>query len=221
MARSRALYENEAARKFRAIIRPELLGRLKYIEPLIAVRAAIELAEWMSRLVRETMNTSELKDNKQEIRRQLLGGTRITGRSSLARLKSAIYVQPWIFPHEYGATIVPTGGRKYLTIPLGFALRADGSLKYRSALSWKRFGSFIKKDKQNDRLFIVYKSASGDLRYLYVLVDKVEIKARLGLLNKAAQLMDDLWYAWGNIYIQEMLKADVFGQSGLGSARGR
>lgn len=213
MPRSRPIYINDAAQEFRRIIRPEMFGNIGHIEPIIAVRAAVELGSWMADLVAKTMQVTDLNDKKGEAKRQLFGGIRITGRASLARLVGRIDAQPWLFAQEYGAHIEAKG--KMLTIPFGFALRPDGSPKFRTAGSWKRFGSFIRKDKASGKLFIVYKAANGDLRYLYRLVDEVEVKPVLHLIRTAGSLIDLLWVSWGEIYLQEMLRAGILDQSGL------
>jgi hypothetical protein len=204
MPQARPIYVVRAAQRFREIIRPDMFGKIGRVEPPIAMRAATELNNWLFEVVRETLAHSEIKSRKGEIRKQLLGGVRVFGRASLAQLRGQINVQPWIFAHEYGGEI---GGKgKLLTIPFGYALRADGSPKFASANSWRRFGSFIKRDKINDRLFIVYKAANGELRYLYTLVEEVHIPARLHLNRMGDNMLGGLMAAWGQIYIQEVGK---------------
>lgn len=208
MASLRALYQNTAAQRFRAAIRPSLVGRLKYIEPDIAVRAADELGQWMVRVVEETMRNTRLKDNKGAVRRSLMAGIRLYGRRSLSNLRADIKVYPWLIAQEYGAHI--TKKDKYLTIPLFYALRPDGSPKFKSARSWQRFGSFVYTQKSTGRKFLAYKSASGELRILYILLDEVDIKPVLGLIRTAGSMLDELMSVWGSIYLSEAVRAGVF-----------
>lgn len=205
MPQAKPILIQRAAAEFRRIIRPEIFGRIGQVEPAISARAADELNNWLYEVIKDALKDSELKSRKGEITRQLMGGVRVYGRSSLSQLRGEIRVQPWVFAHEYGAHVTSKSG-KLLTIPFGYALRPDGSPKFASANSWRRFGSFIKRDRVNDKLFIVYKSASGDLRYLYTLVDSVDIPARLGLNQMAKAQLGGLIAAWGAIYIREVGK---------------
>jgi hypothetical protein len=88
-----------------------------------------------------------------------------------------------------------------LTIPIYHALRLDGRPKFRSANSWRRFGSFIYTPKGSERSYIAYKSANRELRILYVLVDEVEIPARLGLHRMADRMIGELLNEWARIFV--------------------
>jgi hypothetical protein len=199
MPQSKPIYVNRAAAQFRAIIRPEMFGNIGRIEPLIAPRAADALNAWLFDVVREALADSDIKSRKGEIRKQLTGGIRVYGRSSLAQLRGQINVQPWVFPHEYGGKLTPRG--RYLAIPFGYALRGDGSPKFSSPNSWRRFNSYVIENKKKGKLYIVYKAANGDLRFLYTLVDSVTIPARLGLNRMAQAELGSLMAEWGRIYI--------------------
>lgn len=209
MAVSRPIFESQAAQRFRQIIRPSLIGNIGRVEPLMAVRMADEFYDWLNEVIRRAIASTELQDEKQFIRSQLYRGVRVTGRSSLRTLRGRITVQPWIFPHEYGATIRPQNGARALTIPIYHALRPDGSPKFRSANSWRRFGSFIYTPKGSDTSYIAYKAANGDLRVLYVLKDEVEIPARLGLNRMATSMLGGLLQAWYSIYVQEAARHGI------------
>lgn len=206
----RAIYTNERASDFRRVIRPTAVAarKLGQLDRNMADDAAIALGRWMAGVVAETLQTMKLEDRKGEISRQLYSGIRIFGRSSLASLRGTIVVNPWIRAHEFGATLEPDN--EYFTIPIFHALRPDGSPKFKSAVSWRRFGSFIYTKKSTGQKFIAYKSKeTGELRILYVLVDKVVMKKRMFLLRTAASRMGALWQAWGSIYIREAMRLDI------------
>ena len=205
MASLKVLYENRAAQRFRAAIRPSLLGNLKYIERPIAERAAHELGLWMLDVVTQTLRTTTLADRKGELSKQLRAGIRIYGRSSLSGLRGQIKVYPWIMAQEYGADIVPEG--RYLAIPIFHALRPDGSPKFNNPASWRRFGSFVYTQKTTGKKFLAYKSKQdGELKILYVLVDSVEIKPALGLIRTAENMLGTLMAIWGQVYLAEATK---------------
>jgi len=201
------LYTNRAAQAFREAIRPSLLGQLQVAEQPIAVRAASELGAWLVDVVDATIRTTRLKDEKGEVYKQLMSGIRVTGRSSLKDLTGRISVYPWIRPHEFGAHIVPRNAN-WLTIPFAYGVHPDGRAKFRNAISWKRFGSFVYTDKKTDKKYIAYRGASGDLRILYILVDDVTIRPRLGLIRRAESMLPRLMSVWGDIYLQEYAKLD-------------
>lgn len=205
MARLGVLYENRTAQRFRAAIRPSLVGNLARIEPPIAVEAAQALGIWMMNVVVNTLRTTILNDDKGEVSKQLRAGIRVYGRSSLTNLRGVVLAYPWLFAHEYGASIDPK--EKYLTIPIFHGLRADGSPVFRSARSWKRFGSFVWTQKATGKKFLVYKSKQdGELKFLYVLVEHVELKPVLGLIRNAEALVPTLLGIFGQIYIAEATK---------------
>jgi hypothetical protein len=211
VARLGVLYENRSAQRFRAAIRPSLVGRLKYIEPNIAAQAAIALGEWMQDMVATTLRATIVNDPKGELARSLYSGIRIYGRASLSNLRAQVQVYPWIMAQEYGAHIEPTGGRKYLAIPIFFGLRADGSPKFLNPASWKRFGSFVYTSKADGRKFLAYKAKTDNqLKILYVLVDDVELKPKLGLVRTAGSMLGSLLSVWGEIYLREAVQAGVF-----------
>lgn len=202
------MYETRAAAQFREWIRPSLVGirQLGAFERNVAVDAANELGLWMTRLVMRVLAQSRLNERKGEVTKQLYAGIRIYGRASLASLRGQIRAYPWLMAHEYGASIAPTEGQ-YLTIPIFYGVRADGSPKFRNANSWRRFGSFVYTQKSTGRKFLAYKSKeTGDLRILYILVEETEIKPVLNLVRNANMLLPQLVAAWGQIYIREIMK---------------
>lgn len=208
MARLAVLYSQDAKR-FRAAIRPSLVGRLAQIEPAISNRAAEEIYDWLFEVIRDAMRATSLRDENGNILRQLRGGVRVTGRANLNALRGAIWTYPWIFAHEYGADIVPTTS-EYLAIPIFYGLRADGSPKFKNPRSWNRYGSFVYTQRATGKKFLAYKSKeTGDLRILYILVDKTTIPARLGLNRMANSRVAALLTAWGQIYLEEIAKTDV------------
>lgn len=171
------------------------------------MRAAAELGSWLMEVVEETIRTTKLKDQKGEVYKQLMRGIKVTGRTSLKSLTGRISVNPWIRPHEFGAEIEPKDAQ-WLTIPFGFGVHPDGRPKFRSANAWRRYGSFIYKDKSTEKLYIAYRGADGGLRILYVLVDHVTIKPRLGLIRRADTMLPRLMAVWREIYLQEYMRLD-------------
>ena len=200
MASKRPLYTNAAAARFRAIIKPSLIqnGGVGATEPRIAARAAVALQDWLMDVVAETVQASRLRDPDRNVYNQLMQGVKITGRSSLSTLVGRVDAYPWLFPHEFGAHIVPKG-HKYLAIPLFHAMRPDGSLKYNNPSSWGRWGAFVYKQKRTGKLFLAYKGADGELRVLYILLPFVNIKATLGLNVTAKKALGALLSVWGVI----------------------
>ncbi len=196
----RPLYDiGPVVQNFRAMIRPSLIGNLARIEPLIASLAGEAVTLWMMETVEAALSSTEIKSRRGDLANQLRTGIRVTGKSSLRTMAGRIWTQPWVFPHEYGAHITPKNS-PFLAIPFGYALHPDGRPKFRSPASWKRYGSFILTHKSDGRRFIVYKS--GDtLKYLYVLVDHVDIPARLGLNRMGNQRLGILLAELGQIYV--------------------
>lgn len=209
MARRRPLYVNEAAQRFRAAIRPSLVGNIAKVEPIMSARMGAELFDWLLDTVRLAIRTSGINSRKGQLSAQLLSGVHVVGRMSLRTLTGRVDAYPWVFPHEFGANIQPKEGQ-YLTIPIFYGLRPDGSPKYRTPGSWRRWGSFVYTNKISGKKFIAYKSKEGgDLRILYVLVEENEIPARLGLNRIARARLDDLMAAWMMIYVQEAARAGI------------
>jgi hypothetical protein len=208
MARRRPIYIQKAAQRFRDQIRPSLFGAIGKTEPGMSRIMADELFDWLQGVVTAAVADTSLNDRKHELSQQLHAGTTVIGRTSLRTLTGRIDAYPWVFPHEFGGELHPHSG-PYLTIPIFFALRPDGSPKYRSARAWQRWGSFVYTKKETDQKFIAYKAASGELRILYVLVDKVTIPKRLRLNQIANATLGRLIAVWSQIYIQEASRVSI------------
>jgi hypothetical protein len=199
---ARVIYDTgSVVQDFRAQIRPSLVGRLGRIEPQIAARARRELFEWLLEVVNQALRTTPIRSRTGAIGRQLRTGIRVVGAASLRTMQGKIWTQPWVFPHEYGATIQPKES-PWLAIPFAYGVHPDGRPKFRSPGAWKRYGSFVFTRKEDQKKFIVYKSG-GRLKFLYVLVDQVEIPARLGLNRTADSKLGQLLGEFGVIYMQE------------------
>lgn len=202
------------AQAFRAAIRPSLVGFLGELEPAIAAEAAEALDQWLRQLVAATMATTKLKDPNGIVYAQLSRGIKITGAYGLNQLRGRIDVQPWLFAQEFGAHITPKK-TKFLTIPLLFALRGDGTLKYNSATSWQRWGSFVYTDRNTGVRYLAYKGADGELRLLYLLVEWTDLKPILGLTNMAEKNIGQLAALWGGIYVNAMASSGLLDQWGV------
>lgn len=207
---ARGLLHEVTAKEFRTVIRPALVGRIGVLEPVLAERMADDLQRWTTRVIAETLASTRLHDRERFIYEQLISSVRIYGAYSLNLLRADFFADPWLRIHEYGGTIRPTGGRQFLAIPIHDALRPDGSPKFRNPASWKRWGSFVYKSKNTNKLYLAYKSAGGDLRILYVLVEEVEIPARLGLRQNAEALYPALYEAWAASFLDIAADAGIF-----------
>lgn len=201
MPSKRHLYYNDEAKRFRAIVRPAMFGRIGQVESQISNEMANTLFNWLADVVEDTMRATKLHDDKRKVRSQLFDGIRVVGRSSMASLVGRIDAYPWLFAHEYGGKIKAQGD-KFLTIPIFYGLRPDGSPKFKSAASWKRFGSFVYTQKATGKKFLAYKSKeSNELRILYILVDHIDIPARLHLNRVAARDLGVLLAEWIAIWV--------------------
>jgi hypothetical protein len=191
-----------------------MVGMIAEIEPVLAERCAIILEAWLFTLIQATMRASRMKDPNRIVYRQLMMGVRVIGRASLLSLEGRIMAEPWLFAQEYGADIKPVES-KMLAIPVFYALRADGSLKFQNPSSWRRFGSFVYTQKETGQKFLAYKGAAGDLRLLYILVDRVKLKPILGL-NRTAELeIVRLISAWGQVFVQLAAESGVINLWGI------
>ena len=203
------LVKVDAAQRFRALIRPSLVGYIGQVEPRMSQRMAEAMVVWMQDVIRETVQDSRMKDAKGEVLRQLLSGARVTGRASLITLTGAVWTYPWLRPHEFGATIYPKNA-EFLALPIFWALRPDGTPIFRNPTAWKRYGSFVYTQKATGRKFLAYRNkTTGQLRILYILKDKAEIPARLGLTRHLDQHLGDLLRVWGSIYVEEAAAAGI------------
>lgn len=204
----RPLYTNTAAQNFRAIIKPSLQGSLLQVEGRLAGPFADTLEVWLRSVISETIATTRLKDPKGYAYQQMRQTMKIFGRGSLSQLRGVIYGYPWLVAQEFGAHITPKK-TKFLAIPMFYALRADGSPKFRSAYSWQRFGSFVYTNRETGAKYLAYKGADGSLRILYLLVEWVNVKAVLGLNATADKMIGQLIGQWGNIWVDEMLRSGL------------
>jgi hypothetical protein len=189
------------AKEFRALIRPALFGKIGVLEPIIADLCGDALEAWMHGVITATISETRLHDGKGRIAEELQTNARVFGRYSLNELRGQFYAYPWLFAHEFGAEIHPHSSQ-YLALPIYNALRPDGSPKYRDPKSWQRWGSFVYTQRTTGRKFLAYKDAGGELRILYILVDKVTIPARLGLSVHAEAMVEYLYAAWAQIFVE-------------------
>lgn len=208
MPRRRPLHIQRAAERFRTAIRASLFGNIGKVEPQMAARMGRELFDWLEDVVSTAMRETKIQDRKSEMANQLHAGVTVIGRASLRTMIGRIDAYPWVFPHEFGGELEPHTSA-YLTIPIFYGLRGDGSPKYRTANAWRRFGSFIYTNKSTGKKFIAYKGANGDLRILYVLVDKVTIPKRLNVNRIADARLGRLISDWTRIYVQEASRVAI------------
>lgn len=103
------------------------------------------------------------------------GSVRVTGQA-LGDIKGHIGGAFYLRIQEFGGTIRPKNS-KYLTIPLGEALNADGTPKKKSAREWNN--TFVAMSKAGN--LIIFQKRGRQIVPLYVLKKQVTIPARLGM----------------------------------------
>lgn len=194
---------------YRRAIRPIMVGVIGKVEPRASRTSAKILNSWLRRVIRESVSESGMR-KKLKIRRSLTRGISVTGARSFSSLRGRIYAQPWVSIHVSGGIIKPTGDRKYLAIPLFSALRPDGRPKFRSPLSWKRFGTFVYKSKDGRKFIAYHPKGKRGLVIIYRLIDEVEIPQRIRLLLKARKLQRSLYNNMVNALMFEMSKSGTF-----------
>jgi len=207
------IYEANA-QAFRALVRPSMFGRLGELEPAMADEMAVALQVWLANVINTTMAVTKLNDKGGQILGSLLSSARVYGASSMLSLRGQIFAYPYIWAHEFGAEIHPVNGQ-YLAIPIYDALRPDGSPKYRNPSSWQRWGSFVWTQRGSGKKFLVYKNAGGSLVFLYILVEKVTIPKRLGLIDMADTLYPALIEAWTIIYTEMAARSGILNVFGV------
>jgi len=186
---------------------PLVKNRLIAMERRIVPRMKVAMLNFMDDVVAESLARTKLSQVTGDLAKSLYHGTKVTG-SRLDTLAGVYRGASYATILEYGGVIRPVNAR-VLTIPLPDALRADGSPKFRSARSWKRFGTFSYTSKRTGQGYLVYKNKAGELVFLYMYVEKSVVRPKLGLRKAHSANMGDLMAAWGNIVATEMANLDI------------
>lgn len=159
-----------------------VLSRSRILEPLVTPKFAKALEGWLKAVAAAVAVDYPRKSGRSA--REIISASRVRYGSTLESIRGYFLVSEAIAAQEYGAVIKPTK-KRYLTIPIAFALRADGSPKRVSALSWKQYKTFVWTSKKSGQKYIAYKrKGDGKLVLLYVLVDAARIPGR-GYIRKA------------------------------------
>lgn len=188
-------------------------NRLTDIEKRMIPQMRVAFNDFLKEAAITAYKSSKLK-GRGKLRQQLISDVKVVG-TNINNLRGSINGPIYGRAHEYGALIKPKRA-KALTVPLDYAKFSNGAPKRKSAASWRHLGTFILKRKNNS--FIVYKLASGKIRYLYVLKKQVVLPARLGLRQTIKNNETQLLSAWGGTMVAEMLNTDIFGAMITGKA---
>lgn len=168
------------------------------------------LHEEMGFAIDEAVASGRIKSRNGAMRNQLKSGRRPKGSGTPGTVSETFLVRSWIAIHETGGTITPKQSR-YLTIPMPAALRADGTLKRRSAASWSgRYKTFVLTSKKGNK-FIAYRKRDGSLVLLYHLAPEVRMKKRLDLLRAIKAHERRVVAAWSRELKSIMAGFDFYG----------
>jgi hypothetical protein len=188
---------------FAPLVKNKLLATERRIVP--AMKQA--MLNFMEDVVTDTLNTTQLTHKTGSLAKSLYQGIKVRG-TSLSNLEGIYRGEHYARIHEYGGTIRPTNA-EVLTLPLPAALRPDGTPKLKGPRSWKRFGTFSYTSKKNGQGYLAYKNKSGKLVLLYIYVDLVRIKPKLGLRKMHTASLGGLLNVWGEIIVNEMVNLDL------------
>jgi hypothetical protein len=120
-------------------------------------------------------------------KRIMLNGIRTFGSRS-SGIRGHIIGPDYIAAHNEGATITPKKA-KALAIPIGAALRPDGTPKLNGPRSWQNIvKTFIFKSRKTGQGYIAYRNGAGGVTLLYVLVDQAVLRQHSGFLDRAWNL---------------------------------
>lgn len=175
------------------------LSRAPEMEPLIAR----ELGESFSRWLKQVAQTAAVKWPKRSGRSAaaIASSARVFYASDLASIRGHMLVPPEVASNEYGSIIVPKHARM-LAIPIADGLRPDGSPKRLGPRSWAPYNPFVYKSKRTGKLYIAYRTQRRGLVIIYVLVDKVELKAKRIISTTYDMMLPQLEAEWTMILTQ-------------------
>lgn len=157
---------------------------------------------FLTEVARQTLADTDLKVRTGRLRSAVASGFKVWGVGTVNSIQAHWFVPDWVAVHETGAVIYPRNAR-VLCVPLPDALRPDGTPKRRSPREWKRFGTFSYTSKKTGKSYLAYKD--GDrLVVLYVYVDQVTLRERLGLRKHYRDMLPILMTMWEGILAQEI-----------------
>lgn len=208
MTATAKLFEFVIPNEVRAAIRPLVRNRLLELESRLVPELKIALGNFVEDVITQTFATTSIKSRTGKMKKSVEEGYRVYG-SKISNIRAVYRALPYVLAHEYGAIIRPTRAR-VLTVPLPAALRADGTPKFRSPRSWKRYGTFSYTSKETGQGYLAYKNARGELVLLYMYLDRVRIRPRLGLRKTHYKMLHELMRQWGLIIADELANIDIF-----------
>lgn len=168
------------------------------------------LYDAMGAAVDDARAASSLNSRRGKLFAALKTGRRPRGTGVPSTVSVTFLFRPWMAIHETGGTIRPRA-KKYLTVPLPGALRSDGALKRRNPNGWRQFGSFVLTAKSGKK-FIVYRSkTSGQLVFLYHLMEKVTLAKRLDLRGAILGKEAEVVAAWSARAMEIFSDIDLYG----------
>jgi hypothetical protein len=174
------------------------------------------LRDFLREVVDRAKSDRAINSRTGNIWKHLYAGISAPSVSSFGNLYGMISAEPWAAIHETGGRITPKTA-EVLTIPMPAALYPDGRPKRRGPKSWKSLGTFSYQSKRTGQGYLAYKQkTTGKLVLLYVYVDAVTIRARLGLRRRARDIYRALVIEWGNILAEEMAKTDLMKTPAVG-----
>lgn len=209
MARLVNIFEFTVPAGARAAYAPLVKNRLLDMEKRIAPQMRIALENYMQDVVTETLATTELGSRSGELAKSLYDGIRTYG-TKFSNIRGLYKGIGYARAHEEGAVIRPKQA-EVLTLPLPAALRADGTPKLAGPRNWKRFGTFSYTSKKTGQGYLAYRKGDGTLVLLYVYVDMVTLKPKLGLRKTHNANIDQLMGAWLQIFAYETYNIDLMG----------
>ena len=132
-------------------------------------------SEFISDFVKDNISGQNLKVRSGDLRRSF--GYKVEGKE-LKNIKTTLYsTSPYANIHEFGGEITPKNS-KYLAIPLSAAKTASGVSRYSSP---RNAPPLVFIQTKAGKKLLMNKSTK---EFLYVLVNRVKIPARMGFRDK-------------------------------------
>lgn len=177
-------------------------------EAVMARQMRVALRDMLEQIIRDAARDGSFPTRSGAGLRATRGGARAFGQS-FNSLRGHIVGPAYLKLLEEGGTLLPVNAEA-LTIPMEYALRADGTPKLRSPRQWQNIlKTFIYKSKKTGRAYIAFKNGEGRLTLLYMLIDAAEFKGRQFLANAWSRRIDDLVNEFGQIMLAEASQIDL------------
>ena len=141
---------------------------------------------------------------------------KVTGGGTIDDIRLTVEAPSEIAVHEFGAEI-RAKSKKYLAIPVLFGLRADGTPKAKGPKSYTRYKPFVFTSKDG-RKFLAYRTAGGDLRVIYRLIESIRIGRRLRLNAAFDRRSGEIATIFGKLIVQEFKRTNWYDEVKTGAA---